>query len=174
MDGTAWKPVELEGFDGEATPFEQLNDDGIFRFVTSDNAFLYRFSSYADSYPPVQIWQLNADQFENISFDMRYRPLHSKRLAEMWNTLKTRPFGDSGINGTLAGYVATKAVLGELGSGWELMLKRYDRTSDTGLTECRGEYDDRGRCKGQLKRYTNFPAALRTFLFESGYIKSGN
>ncbi|MEM8808501.1 MAG: hypothetical protein AAGF01_20990, partial [Cyanobacteria bacterium P01_G01_bin.38] len=58
-----WQP-ESEDFaaletgyrDGRGGEFRDLDGDGYSEFVTVDNAFLYRFSSYAGSYPPDQIF----------------------------------------------------------------------------------------------------------------------
>ena len=74
-------------------------------------------------------------------------------------------------NGFLAGYVANKALVGELYDGWDRMTQRYDASSDWGLKECKGDLDDNGKCLGREAVYSSFPEALRAFLIDTGYIK---
>ena len=66
------------------------------------------------------------------------------------------------VNGILAGYVAQKILLGEYQQGWDFMLAHYDRQSDWGLEITAGD-----RAVGH---YSDFPAALRAFLIEQGYL----
>ena len=74
-------------------------------------------------------------------------------------------------NGFLAGYVANKALVGELSEGWDRMLQLYDTSSEMGLTECEGDLDANGKCMGGDSVYNSFPEALRAFLVDTVYIK---
>ncbi|WP_083998034.1 hypothetical protein [Picosynechococcus sp. PCC 7003] len=169
-DSNTWEVVDVGAFDGGPIPVEDPDDNGIYEYVTSDNRFLYRYSSYAGSFPPVQVWQLDGLTLQDVSQEQRFHPLHQERLQAMWASIQNAETEGYEVNGMLAGYVATKAVLGETQAGWNLMLNRYDRTSDWGLEECRGNFDDQGNCEGGLLTYDSFPAALEAFLEEANYL----
>ncbi len=166
--GQTWRQVSLGPFNGITSNATDPLGSGRLVLVDVDNRFLYQFSSYAGSWAPLRIWQLQGERFIDRSHQRAYRPLHRRQLKEMagW-------FGEPNPiepNGFLAGYVASKALVGELESGWQQMLKRYDRRSDWGLKQCRAGYDEAGRCKRAEAVYPAFPAALRAFLVDTGYI----
>lgn len=166
----AWETVNVGAFDGGPVPVADPDGNGIYEYVTSDNRFLYRYSSYAGSFPPVQVWQLEGLRVRDVSQEARFFPLHRERLQAMWESIQNAATEGYEVNGMLAGYVATKAILGETQAGWNLMLNRYDRTSDWGLEECRGNFDDQGNCAGGLLTYDSFPAALKEFLEATNYL----
>lgn len=166
--GRVWKPVRLGPFDGGPIPAEDPSRSGRFVIVSIDNRFLYRFDSYAGSYPPTRVWALEGLRFVDVSRQPQYRPLHRATLSRMQQTLAETPQAG---NGVLAGYVATAALLEQFPTAWQQMLQRYDRSSDWGLTTCPGDrYDDKGRCRSREIVYKSFPEALRAFLIETGYI----
>jgi len=167
--GSCWREVTLGPFDGGPSPAKDPLGSGRFLIVDVDNRFLYRFDCYACSTAPTRIWQLQGTAFVDVSHRPEFVPLHRQRLRTMASWFNEKNPGSA--NGFLAGYVATKALVGELLDGWELMLKRYDASSDWGLKECKGELDDRGRCRGQEIEYASFPQALRAFLVDTGYMK---
>ncbi|BAW97450.1 hypothetical protein NIES970_24020 [[Synechococcus] sp. NIES-970] len=168
-----WETVPLGAFDGGPVPVEDPDGDRIYEYVTSDNRFLYRYSSYAGSFPPIQIWQLEGLELRDVSQEERFFPLHRERLQAMWGSIQAAAQEDYEVNGVLAGYVATKAILGEAQAGWDLMRYRYDRTSDWGLEECQGDFNDQGDCEGKWVNYGSFPAALQAFLEEAEYLTPG-
>jgi hypothetical protein len=140
--------------------FEDLNGDGKWEFVTSDNSFLYAFSSYAGSYPPSLIYTFNQGELKDVT---RKHVSYLKSQAwQMYQSFLTNQKSDYEINGILAGYVAQKILLGEYEEGWNFMLAHYDPTSDWGLEIYR---DNK-----VVDRYPNFPTALKAFLIESGYL----
>ena len=166
--GRVWKPVRLGPFNGGTQPAEDPSRSGRFVIVSTDNRFLYRFDSYAGSYPPTRIWALEGLRFVDVSRQPQYRPLHRATFSRMQQTLAETPQAG---NGVLAGYVATAALLDQFPMAWQQMLRRYDRSSDWGLTTCPGDrYDDQGRCRSREIVYKSFPEALRAFLIETGYI----
>ncbi|MEB3263967.1 MAG: hypothetical protein VKJ66_06315 [Synechococcus sp.] len=167
-DGTRWRTVALEPLNGGPEPARQPLPDGRWRIVTVDNRFLYRFACYACSVAPVQVLELQGDRFVDVSADPRFRPLFAADRDRLKDWFQ-EPDPNS-PNGFLAGWVATEARLGAAGPAWEEMLRRYDRSSDWGLSECRAGFDGEGRCLAPEVRYGSFPEALRAFLRETGYL----
>ncbi len=128
--------------------------------VIVDNAFLYAFSSYAGSSPPSQIFSFQNGRFVNTT---RQYPQYLRSTAwQMYQSLLRSNQNTGEVNGILAGYVAQKILLGEYQQGWDFMLAHYDRQSNWGLEITAGD-----RAVGQ---YSDFPAALRAFLIEQGYL----
>lgn len=146
--------------DGNGGSFTDLNKDGEIEFVTYDNAFLYRFSAYAASFPPTQILKFHNGEF--IPVTRQYPTLLKSTAWEMYQAYLRAKAEDYDVNGILAGYVAQKILLGEFQDGWNFMLANYDRTSDWGLEIYEGE--------NEVGKYNNFPTALKAFLIEQGYL----
>jgi len=166
--GQQWREVSLGPFDGGVSPAEDPLHNGRYLIVDVDNRFLYRFDCYACSTAPARIWRLEGDQFVDASHRPEFQPLHRRNLQRMAEWFKQK--SSESPNGFLAGYVANKALVGELYDGWDRMNQRYDASSDWGLKECRGDFDDKGKCLGQEIVYRSFPEALRAFLVETGYM----
>ncbi|GAB4458302.1 MAG: hypothetical protein OHK0037_01950 [Elainellaceae cyanobacterium] len=146
--------------DGEGGSFQDLDGDGQLEFVSVDNAFLYAFSSYAGSFPPSQIWTLQNGQFVDVT---RQHPEELRAIAnQMREAVLTIQSDTNEVNGILAGYVAQMILLGKQEQGWAFMLANYDRTSDWGLEIYEGER--------AIGRHPGFPAALKAFLIEQGYL----
>lgn len=170
QNGTTWSEVLLGTFDGGASvPAKDPLGTGRFVVVDRDNRFLYRFAPYAFSTAPARIWELKGTEFVDVTRRPEYVPMHRRHLANLnkWFALKKKP---PSPNGFLAGYVATKALVGELYDGWSQASQHSDRSSNWGLVACKEGYDDNGRCKGQEVKYISFLQALRAFLIETGYI----
>lgn len=149
--------------DGEGGMFQDLDGDGKLEFITSDNLFLYRFSSYAASFPPSRIYALRNGKFENVT---RKYVKHLKSEAwEMYQAFLRSKKEKNEVNGVLAGYVAQKALLGQFQQAWKFMLANYNHTSDAGLAIYEGDRE--------VGKYSNFPTALRAFLIEQGYLYKG-
>ena len=66
-DGNKFIKLETGFMDGEGGTFQDLDGDGKLEFITSDNSFLYRFSSYAASFPPSQIYALRNGKLEDVT-----------------------------------------------------------------------------------------------------------
>lgn len=167
--GHSWREVSLGPFDGGESPAEDPLRNGRYLIVDVDNRFLYRFDCYACSTAPARIWELQGDAFVDVTHRPEFKPLHRRNLQRMGEWFRQKNPGSP--NGFLAGYVANKALVGELYDGWDRMIQRYDASSDWGLTECKGELDDKGECQGREIVYRTFPEALRAFLIEAGYIR---
>ena len=169
--GGGWHTVALGPFNGVVRA--ATDPLGLRRWlvVDVDNRFLYEFSSYAGSRPPLRIWQLNGRRFEDVSHQGAFVPLHRRALREMESWFEQADGSEA--NGFLAGYVATKALVGEFAEGWQRMLARYDRRSDLGLRQCAAGLGSDGRCLGAEVEYATYPEALRAFLLHTGYIGRG-
>lgn len=152
--------TETGFLDGEGGIFEDLDRDGKFEFYTSDNSFLYAFSSYAGSFPPSLIYTFNNGKFKNVT--RKYVKQLKSRAWEMYEAFLQNKKENFEVNGILAGYVAQKALLGEYQQGWEFMLASYDPTSDWGLTIYQGDQE--------AGKYSNFPDALKSALIKQGYL----
>jgi hypothetical protein len=167
--GQRWHTVALGPFNGVVRAATDPLGQGRSLVVDVDNRFLYQFSSYAASRPPLRIWRLSGQRFEDISHASALQPLHRSQLAEMESWFAEAGAGGE-PNGFLAGYVATKALVGEAADGWRRMLSRYDRRSDWGLRLCADGLGSDGRCRGPERLYATYPEALRAFLRQTGYL----
>lgn len=135
--------------DASGGNFSDLNGDGKVEFLTNDNSFLYKFSSYAGSFPPTLIFNFSNGNFKNTT---KQHPGKLKETAwQMYKAVLGSQKEDREVNGVLAGYVAQKILLGEFNEGWNFMLEHYntDWSSD---------------------EYSSFPIALKDFLIERGYL----
>lgn len=167
--GEQWREVRVGPFNGGENPAQDPLGRGRFLIVDVDNRFLYHFACYACSTAPARIWQLEGERFVDVTHRPDFRPLHRRNLQRMAAWFQQKD--PSSANGFLAGYVANKALVGELDDGWTRMLQRYDAASDWGLKECQGELDEHGRCQGREVVHGSFPEALRAFLITTGYIR---
>ncbi|MBE9194736.1 hypothetical protein IQ219_05290 [Synechocystis sp. LEGE 06083] len=167
--GQDWSVVDLGLFNGGPHEAADLDGDGWYEYAEIDNRFLYRFSSYAGSAAPAQIFALRNGELVDVTFEPRFQFIHRENAQSMEKELPEIMGQDWEKNGFLAAYVANKALIGELDDSWQTMLKYYDRDSDWGLSDCL-EYDDQSNCLKEVK-YDSYPDALRAFLIETGYIK---
>ena len=175
---TAIVPREgrLEAVDvyrGDGAPMERaprdVDGDGAIDIVRHDNAFLYAFASYAESYAPPRIVNIVDGEAVDVSERPGFSSLFEEAMAE---ARQACPDPDGyGANGACAAYVAAAARLGRFDEAWAQMLEGYDRTSAWGLDQgCRVAEID-GECPaGEAIRFDNYPDALRNFLAEHGYI----
>jgi hypothetical protein len=170
-EGRQWQLVTLGPFDGGEMPATDPLANGTYGVEGVDNRFLYQFSSYAGSVAPPRFWQLQGTRFVDVSHQPETLPLHRRRLEQLSSWFR-EPVGDGEVNGFLAGYVATAALVGEFPAAWQQMLARYDRSSDWGLRSCTAGFDDQGRCRAPELVYPSFPSALAAFLVQTGYLSA--
>jgi len=175
--GNNWSEVKLGSYDGGPGPAKDPLNNGRYYLTVSDGRFLYKFTSYACSASPTRLLRLEGKDLKDVTLDQAFVPYHAKALQSLEESFPQQGderYSSDCINGFLAGYVATKALVGELESGWQAMLKAYFRRSDWGLKECQAGYDDKGECKGPETVYSSFPEALKALLLRSGYMKVGS
>lgn len=146
--------------DGGGGQFQDLDGNGTLAFVSVDNAFLYAFASYAGSFAPTRIYRYKAGKL--VSATRQYPKVLRSHAWSMYQAIQQAQKENNSLNGVLAGYVAQKILLGEYQQGWDLMLARYDRKSDWGLEMYKGDKI--------VGKYPNFPAALKAFLIDTGYL----
>lgn len=153
--------TELAGLDGGGGEFRDLDGDESPEFITVDQSFLYKFSSYASSFPPSIILKFDQGEFKNVTD--QYPDELAKTASQMHKFLLTAKSQNQGnVNGILAGFVAQKLLMGEYREGWDFMLNHYDRNSQWGLEIHQGE--------AVVGQYPNFPTALQQFLMQRGYL----
>jgi hypothetical protein len=140
--------------------FKDLDGTGRQAFWTVDNAFLYAFDSYADSFAPTRIYYYRAGKLVDVT--RKYPKVLRTHAWRMYQTLRQNQKEMRSTNGVLAGYVAQKILLGEYKEGWNLMLANYDRKSQWGLEIYKGDK--------VVGKYPDFPNALKAFLIDTGYL----
>jgi len=174
----AWKVIQLGDmrvdntlvFEGSSSlEPKDIDSDGIYELVGWDSRFLYRFSSYASSRAPYLIWRLQNGKLINVTFESKYAPFHRRQASKYLQEIQKEAQNSAGsdINGIIAGYAATKAILGEFDSAVPVIANYHKPTE---WSECLGSYMEDGRCKGRLVQFNSFPKALKYFLEKLGYL----
>ena len=112
--GDQFKTLETGYSDGLGGEFQDLDGDGLSEFVSFDNRFLYRFSSYAGSFPPPFVRTFDKGEF--IDSTRQYPEIIRERIARAEAIFTDGSFTGE-RNGLLAGYVAMKSLVGEYDEG---------------------------------------------------------
>jgi serine protease Do len=162
-----WRVVDAGALDGEGYEFKDLDGDGGSELISVDNSFLYAFGCYACSFAPTQIHKLVGPALKDVTREVRYRRFLKYQIRQMEQAAtKDEQWGS---NGFLGGWVASKALVGELSDAWRTMLQRYERQPDWNMDECLTgvELD---KCPPDKVRKLNFPTALAKHLLSNGYI----
>ena len=163
--GGQWRSYDLGSWDGDKTTIPRdLDGDGVKEFRFVDQAFLYAFASYAESWAPPVIQKVIDGRLQDVSKATAYRRLFEQSAAQS----RTACLENS--NGACAAYVAASARADRLDAAWAEMLNAYDQMSDWQLpTACRVR--TQGECPvGAEMTFSTFPEALQWFLGEHGYI----
>ena len=170
-DHGVWQAVDVGAFDGDNFPATEPVPEHGYLLATYDNRFLYRFTGYATSFPPLQFLALQGEQIIDVSDQPYLRPLFEKQARHNAQSLDQTlaRIGERGVNGFLAGYAATHARAGRIEEAWPVVLQHYDQYSDRGLEYCPNEYHGTD-CGEAFTRHPNFPSALAALLREAGYI----
>ncbi len=125
-----WHLVDAGLLDGDGYEFQDLDGNGGLDLISIDNSFLYAFASYAGSNAPTRIKKLNVTALDDVTAQPQYRGFLKARLQEMEASARTQGGTAFHSNGFLGGWVAQKALVGELTDAWRIMLASYDRNSD--------------------------------------------
>ena len=56
-----WTVLDGDVLDGSGYGFEDIDGDGVYELISSDNSFLYAFAPYSDSLAPVRLWRCKGD-----------------------------------------------------------------------------------------------------------------
>jgi peptidoglycan hydrolase-like protein with peptidoglycan-binding domain len=171
--GGTWKMVPFGSRDGDPVwPFVEAGGGPV--FVGEASGFGYRFASYAGSYAPTLVQQLRGGEFADVTRDPRYHDLLLGKLREMEAFRAAHRSGEE--NGYLAGWVAQKALVGQLPEAWRAMEATFDRNGDpvarceiakeTWLEDAQGNTS----CPDGGQENVPFPTALAVFLVEGGYV----
>lgn len=159
-----WLTYDLGSWDGDTPALpEDLDGDGVKEFRFVDQAFLYAFGSYAESWAPPVIQKIVDGRVQDVSKAVAYRSIYEQAAANSRSACLARS------NGACAAYVASAARAGRLDAAWTEMLNAYDQVSDWQLpTACRIRTS--GSCPtGAEMTFSTFPEALQWFLGEQGY-----
>lgn len=129
-----------------------LNGDRVPEFNSADNRFAYKFTAYAGSRFPVQIWQYRGGKMTDAT--RQFRQQIARDAAGWWKDFEEQRkngIDSEGFNvkGILAAYLADKYMLGQGEEGWRQVRQAY-----------------------QLRDREKFFSELQAFLKESGYIAS--
>ncbi|MGF1478584.1 MAG: hypothetical protein ACFB4I_03725 [Cyanophyceae cyanobacterium] len=102
---------------------QDLNQDGVPEFISGDNRFVSQFASYADSGRPIQIWQFRSGEFIDVT--RRFPQQIYRSAAQHWQRYQEAQAKGYELKGILAGYLATKYLLGEEEDGWQRIRQAY-------------------------------------------------
>ena len=164
--------VELGEWDGgvrDDLPTD-VDGDGRLDFEFVDNAFLYTFASYAESWAPPVVIDVVDGEVVDVSAEPRFRRVYEAFLPRVREACAGRDDGAS-PNGACPAYVAAAARLGRFDEAWADMLRAYDRDSEWPLPPgCKVASRDEPCPEGQEIPFDSYPDALRQFLVEQGYI----
>ncbi|MGD1860951.1 MAG: hypothetical protein ACFB0E_13385 [Leptolyngbyaceae cyanobacterium] len=143
--------------------FEDLDGDGYSEFLSADPRFLYAFSSYASSWPPMVTLTFRDGTLIDVT--RQFADAMRSNAQGMYEQTRESTLQEPilGANGILAGYVAQKLLLNEYESGWDYMLAHYDPTDTWGLTQ----YNNAGE---EIGFFVSYPAALEAFLIDLEYL----
>lgn len=165
----SWAIVSSGPIDGEGYRFEDLDGSGRASLVSVDQSFLYTFASYAGSFAPPKVQKLEGGQLVDVTQDASMTHyiaqdlFRQKAFAKQEDELKT--------NGYLAAYVADSMMLGQGEAAWKTMLADFEREDNGfGIEKCTID-QPLDKCPDAKKGKLPFPAGLRQFLAEHGYMK---
>jgi hypothetical protein len=128
-DGNAWSVRSLGRWHTSAAPVVRDADgDGRLELVGRDQRFAYAFTSYAESVPPAQVFELVDGALVDASSDPQYRRVFLRELQGLRShCLRER------ARGYCASYAATAARLGRLAEASRVLDQVFpaDGTGDS-------------------------------------------
>ena len=122
MIGHQWKQLDLGAVDGEG-PSEvpkDIDGDGIPDLVLIDQAFLYTFASYADSYSPMRVLNI----VDGVVTDVSTQPRYAKNYKQ--DMIPSMAMCMLHNNGACAAFVASATRAGYRNWAWQFMLDNYN------------------------------------------------
>lgn len=162
-DGS-WRTSDLGSWDGDGVALPtDLDGDGDREFRFRDQAFLYAFAPYSDSWSPPVVKALINGRVEDVSSASGYRAVFTSDAAQTRTACLERS------NGACASYVASSARAGRLDAAWTEMLGAFDQAADWDLpVACRVRTSATCPAGAELT-FSTYPEALQWFLGEHGY-----
>jgi subtilisin-like proprotein convertase family protein len=133
-----------------------LDRDGRPELISADDRFAYRFTSFAGSAEPTQIWQFDHGRFLDVTHDFPH--LTEREAASLWRGYLAVRKEHGDVRGALAAWQADMDLLGREDEGWARLAAAY-RAGDLGPRADLG-----GWPQGQA-----YLRALRAFLHNAGY-----
>jgi hypothetical protein len=159
-----WKVVDLGNWDRDNMPEpEDLTNSGMITLKFYDNAFLYAFASYSESFAPLKIIRVFDGREMDVSNAPALMQLHRQNMTE------ARKVCLQHNNGGCAAYVASATRLGMFPEAWNLMLANYDRRNDWKLEFC--DTPGKEKCARPVS-FNSDPRALDWFLHKHGYLSA--
>ncbi|MEO5938595.1 MAG: hypothetical protein ABIQ43_06245 [Sphingomonas sp.] len=161
--GKTFRLIDLGEWDGNGVAWpKDVSGDGIADFQFVDNAFLYAFGSYADSWPPPLIMTIRAGKAVNVSTEPAYRPLFEANMARAGKACFAADANFAG--GPCAGFLAAAARLGEFEAAWA-KVARTTIPAQAGFPDNCQEQPPPNPC------YRDFATGVRAFLHKQGYLR---
>jgi hypothetical protein len=109
---------------------------------------------------------IDAGAVIDLSADPRFRETHERWLEELEE--RTPPDERWESPGFLAGWVATRARLGEGTAAWQELLDNWDLAKDPGALACLTGAELE-KCPRKSRKVLKFPERLKIFLDANGY-----
>ena len=157
-----WKVLDAGSFNGDGGLVHDVDGDGRYEIVASDQDFLYAFGCYACSAAPLKVSAIESGELRDVTFEPRFHEKHRDYLRRLEEGLDL----GRAENGFLAGWVAQKIIVGEGEQAWADMLMAYDKEEEWGLLFCP---DGTTECADEQLVLRPFPDVLKDFLLERGY-----
>jgi hypothetical protein len=164
--GNKWVAVPVGSFDGDGDFLNDLDRDGVAEVVTVDNRFLYEFDCYACSAAPLKVLTVRRGKLVDASGEIQFLPAHREWLRQMEANILAEQRWTS--RGFLAGWVASKARVGEGVAAFAELEAKWDRAADEGEEVCLagGAVED---CPKRQRAVLKFPERVKLFLEQNGY-----
>lgn len=103
-----------------------INGNGLPEFESNDDRFAYRFSSYASSRYPLQIWHYRDGEMVNVTRQFPQR-VYDHAYGLWLDYLENRDESDEVVRSILAAYLADKHLIGQGEDGWQRVRQLYRR-----------------------------------------------
>lgn len=141
-----------------------MNGDGRREWILPDRRFTAVFGP--SSPPPPMVFRFEGGRFRDVSAASEYGEVFANHLAPAQRLCTL------GSSGACAAFVASAARLGKAQWGWDIMLRNYsrDRIHDARVACEALSEPEQGACSVEAE--AGFPARLRRFLLEAGYVRS--
>jgi len=95
--------------------------DGKVVFVSADDSFAYRFTDYADSGAPIQLWAYRAGRFANVT--RSHRRAIVADAAFWWKQYRAERSKHGDLRGILSAWAADEALLGRAAESKQTLLQ---------------------------------------------------